>query len=1046
MNKTLMQEFANPQSVYRGKPFWAWNGKLDPQELRRQIRIMKRMGLGGFFMHSRVGLDTPYLAKEWFECVNACIDEAAKLKMEAWLYDEDRWPSGAAGGLVTRNKCFRMRALEMVTHSVPKTFSWSEDVVAAFCAVLSGTTVSRVRRLSKNEKPKTLEPGESLLAFVIRIHEDHDWYNGQAYLDTLNPEAVDAYIKSTHVAYGKRYGKLFGKTIPGIFTDEPNYGHRMGPWTTGKEMLAWTDRLPAVFKKRYGYDLLDHLPELVYDLEGLPASRARYHFHDCLTFLFVDSFSRHIGEWCDKNKILFTGHVLEEDRPSSQTSQVGSAMRFYEYMQAPGMDLLTEHWRIYDTAKQVSSMARQFGRKWRLTETYGCTGWDFPFSGHKALGDWQAALGINLRCQHLSWYTMLGEAKRDYPAGLFYQSPWWELYPKVEDYFGRIHAVMTKGEEVRDLLVIHPVESTWLHFKSGWRKDEAIKALDKRLVRLRDSLLCEHIDFDYGEEEVLSRHGRIAKGKSGAELVLRRGRYTAVLVPPVETLRSTTLALLRKFREAGGLVVFAGEPPKLVDALPSDEATAFAARCRKAPEQGPELAEAVAQTRRVSISDAQGKAVAPALYLLREDKESYYLFICNTSLSRDQMALDVMEEVLVRKRRESFPQVTVKLFADCKGRPLELDPDTGSIHSADAVLEKDGWKIATSLPPLSSRLFVFPKQIRKADYPARVRLETVRTLPWEKGVWPIRLSECNNLVLDRASYKIGKNPVEGPEEILRIDKKIRDALKIKHRGGTMVQPWAQDKPKKPRSVPVELTYEFKTETLPGGDLFLALECPEKFNIRVNGVSVDSDSECGWWVDMSLRKIPVDPALVRLGVNRITLQLNYEVTFSGLEIMYLLGNFGARVEGTSVFITAPVSSLKTGDWAEQGLPFYSGSVLYDTTLSPNLGAGERLFVAVPDYRGVAVRVMVGGKSAGIIAWEPNEVDITDLLAAGENEVRIEVVGHRRNSHGPHHFTEKWPAWTGPEKYQAQGDQWNDGYTLVPCGLMAAPELQVRRVKA
>ena len=91
-------------------------------------------------------------------------------------------------------------------------------------------------------------------------------------------------------------------------------------------------------------------------------------------------------------------------------------MRFYEHMQAPGMDLLTERWRIYDTAKQVSSVARQFGRKWRLTETYGCTGWDFPFAGHKALGDWQTALGINLRCQHLYWYTMKGEAKRDYPA------------------------------------------------------------------------------------------------------------------------------------------------------------------------------------------------------------------------------------------------------------------------------------------------------------------------------------------------------------------------------------------------------------------------------------------------------------------------------------------------------------------------------------------------------------------------------------------------------------------------------------------------------
>ena len=107
----LLREFRNPSSMYRGAPFWAWNGKLDPNELRRQVRLMHRMGLGGFFMHSRVGLATPYLSDQWFDCVKACIDEAEKLEMQAWLYDEDRWPSGAAGGLVTKNPKFRGRSL-----------------------------------------------------------------------------------------------------------------------------------------------------------------------------------------------------------------------------------------------------------------------------------------------------------------------------------------------------------------------------------------------------------------------------------------------------------------------------------------------------------------------------------------------------------------------------------------------------------------------------------------------------------------------------------------------------------------------------------------------------------------------------------------------------------------------------------------------------------------------------------------------------------------------------------------------------------------------
>lgn len=107
----LFTAFQNPGAVWRGKPFWAWNGRLDKTELLRQVHVMKEMGLGGFFMHSRVGLVTEYLGDEWFECINACADEAEKLGMEAWLYDEDRWPSGSAGGLVTQNPEFRMRFL-----------------------------------------------------------------------------------------------------------------------------------------------------------------------------------------------------------------------------------------------------------------------------------------------------------------------------------------------------------------------------------------------------------------------------------------------------------------------------------------------------------------------------------------------------------------------------------------------------------------------------------------------------------------------------------------------------------------------------------------------------------------------------------------------------------------------------------------------------------------------------------------------------------------------------------------------------------------------
>lgn len=1037
MATPVVKDFANPDSRYRGKPFWAWNGPLEPEELRRQVRIMKRMGLGGFFMHSRVGLDTPYLQKEWFECVDACVDEAKKQKMEAWLYDEDRWPSGAAGGLVTRNPRFRRRAVVLETLKSGQSIAWGGDTVAVFSARIDGITASEVTRLSKGARPPK---GHTVLRFHMAIEKPNEWYNDQTYLDTMNHEAVREFIKVTHAAYKKNNGTDFGGVIPGIFTDEPNYGSLHG---RNEDALPWTGALPATFRKRHGYTVTDHLPSLFYNTEGPECARARYDYVETITFLFVDAFSRQIGEWCDKNGIQSTGHLLSEQDLIGQTSVVGACMPHYEYMQAPGMDLLTQYNREYDTAKQVSSVAHQFGRKWRLTETYGCTGWDFPFEGHKALGDWQAALGINLRCQHLSWYTMLGQAKRDYPAGIFYQSPWWDLYPKVEDYFARIGAATTKGEEVRDVLVIHPIESMWLHIVKGYGKSKEAGRLDRMIVKLRDTLLAANIDFDYGDETILSRHGKVSRGKGGTSLKVAKAAYTVVVVPPLQTIRLSTVKLLEAFVKAGGTVIQAGAPAGLVDALPSKAARNLARACLTAPASGDELARAVgAFGRRLSITDAGGHQIPETLYLLREDRSHAYLFVVNTGHDFRKQSSKVTHDIPVRNRNAVLDTVTISGFDGFKGAPIELDPDTGEEFAARATRTGDTWTIRTSLPRLGTRLFVVPKAASRARLPERPVRRTVSTRTLNHASWQVQLSEPNVLVLDRPACRIGTARERAPEDVLYADHVVRDALGIRHRGGRMVQPWAQKHAAKPRSVPVQLRYGFDIRTVPDGQVALGVEQVSRYAVSVNGTAVDTSIPAGWWVDQSLQTIRIDPSLLRAGHNEIVLSCTYDEYHPGLEIVYLLGEFGVRVSGTDLTLTDRPVSLKTGDWVRQGLPFYSGSVSYLTTVSTMPQKGQRLVLRVPAYEGVAVRVLVDGVPAGTVGWEPNEVDITDAVTREKSTVAIEVIGHRRNSHGPHHQKTKNPGWTGPGNYVTRDWDWMDGYHLVPVGLMAPPVLEVR----
>ena len=132
-----------------------------------------------------------------------------------------------------------------------------------------------------------------------------------------------------------------------------------------------------------------------------------------------------------------------------------------------------------------------------LSELYGATNWDFDFREHKLFGDWQAALGVTVRVPHLSYVSMEGEAKRDYPASIHYQSPWWEKYSLVEDHFARVSTAMSRGKAIVKVGVIHPIESYWLH----WGPEEMTATertnLDENFHNVTKWLLFGNIGFDF---------------------------------------------------------------------------------------------------------------------------------------------------------------------------------------------------------------------------------------------------------------------------------------------------------------------------------------------------------------------------------------------------------------------------------------------------------------------------------------------------------------------------------------------------------------------
>ncbi len=987
--------FGNPGNEWRGKPFWSWNGKLEREELIRQIHVMQEMGFGGFFMHSRTGLETEYLGDEWFDLINACADEAERLGMEAWLYDEDRWPSGLAGGIVSQHPEFRQKAILLEVDPEGE----GEDVIAEFRCRLNGICCTEVERLDTgagtflSPSQGAGKPPLQVLRFSIVEQGKSGFYNGYTYIDTMNRAATDAFLQCTHEKYAAKCGGRLGKSIKGIFTDEPHRGALLDGFSMyrpdGANCAPYTPSLFGEFEKRFGYDLRTKLPELFLQVDGRRVSQVKWHYVELLQQLFLENFAIPCNEWCERHNLILTGHVLHEDNLTAQTAMSGSVMRYYEHMAVPGIDVLREHNLNYWIVKQLASAARQTGKKWMLSELYGCTGWQMPFAGHKAVGDWQALLGINLRCHHLSWYTMRGEAKRDYPASILHQSAWYKEYRHVEDYFARFGFMMAQGEPVCDVLVVNPVETFWAQVHLGWSKnlalqDEYLKTLESTYRQLFTWLLESQVDFDYGDEEMLGRLGSVENGL----LKVGCARYRTVIVAGMETIRSSTVALLEQFEMAGGNVVVVGEAPSHIDALPVAFPSFARVECAK---------EALLD----SVPEPLAAIDAPDIFGQLRKTDDGLLFA----------ALNV-------NRAERRENATVRIKS--AGSIEEWNCETGE-RIPVAATESDGWKVFnTDFPIGGQKLWV-------AHVGATPSSRTLRRKSGEgvastiHGPFAYSLSEPNVCVLDFAEYRIGGGDWHQATEVLKIDQAIRDAYGIMRRGGHMLQPWFTAQHAAKKLCRVELRFRFGIDVLPDG-IDLVLEEPEKFQVEINGHPLDLSVGSGRWIDAVFHRVRLPSGFLRCGGNEIALQMEYAEN-SNLEAIYLLGGFGVKLDGTSRTIISAPGHLETGDICTQGFPFYSGALTYHVPLPAD---ARRL--RLPSFGGACAKV--GGKFLG---WDPFEADVS----GSQGTVDVEIILTRRNTFGPLHDRLDPRPQIGPPNFLIEGEMYSPEPLVLPAGLLEKP---------
>ncbi len=972
----LRAQFPDPPAHFSTAPFFVWNGEVTESEIDKFLEDYRSQGVRAVFVHPRPGLITEYLSDRWFALVRHTVERARKLGMLVWLYDENSYPSGFAGGHVPAEmpESWRdghglvMKKLDRITPEA-----------ASGCLVL-------LRREGEQfveaPPPSPAASGDSY-CFERAWYPKSSWYGGFSYVDLLKPGVTERFIELTMRGYERTIGSEFGKTVPGIFTDEPNIN------PPAPNSVRWTPDLFDQFHRRWGYDLKPHLVSLFEEIGDW--RRVRHNYYALLLELYIERWAKPWRRYTESKNLLWTGHYWEHEWPNPR--QGPDTMAMYAWHQTPGIDMLFNQFREdvraqfgnVRSVKELSSVANQLGLRRTLSETYGGSGWELRFEDMKRLGDWEYALGVNLMNQHLSFQTLVGARKYDYPPSFGYHTPWWSQYHLLATYFARLSLALAAGEQINRILVLEPTTSAWMY--AGAQPNPRMMELGREfqafITRL-EKLQCE---YDLGSENVMRHHGRIEKGRW---IVGRRAYELFVLPPGTENLDGATAEGLEQFLRTGGRVLSFVDPPRRVDGTDTDRIARLAAQYPKGWRKAAGLDDP--EARRLLASDEFEQISGELFHHRRSLKDGELLFLANASLERNAGA-----------------QLRLK------GRSLmRLDPAAGSIVAHPARAEADRLAVSVELPPAGSLLlYVSPSGSATPIQPAPAE----RTLP-SSGTLTIRRLDPNALRIDYCDLKLA-GAVHAGLYFYRAAERI-----FKHHGFN-ANPWDHSIQYRttyvdrrfPPDSGFEASFHFELDgAVDRKTLRAAIERPSLWRVAVNGKAVTPLPD-QWWLDRAIGLYDIGPH-VQQGRNTITLVAQPFTPHHELEPIYIVGEFGAAPQ-VAGFRLVPPAPLTLGPWKQQNLPFYSHRVSYEATyrLDPSR---HRYKVRLGRWSGTAAEVRVNGKPAGIIGWQPYEAEITEAAQRGENRIQVIVYGSLKNLLGPHHgkiergLTSPWSFRNAPEK--------------------------------
>lgn len=971
----LSENFASPPVDYSTSPFWVWNDLVTKEVIKDQLKAFSDQNIKQVFVHPRPGLITEYLSDEWFDLFQYATQEAKALGMKLWLYDENSFPSGFAGGHVqdqmpesyNQGDAIQMLRGDEITGTV-------EDYLVVF--IKNGDSFEKV-----DELPSQLVADH--VAFKIVYEPNSGWYGGFSYVDLLIPGVTEKFIDVTMEGYEKTVGDQLGNLIPGIFTDEPNISPR---GTRGG--VRYSPVLFEEFEKKWKYDLKEHLPSLF--IEAGDYKTVRYHYYRLLLELFIERWSKPWFEYTENNNLVWTGHYWEHGWPSPHHG--GDNMAMAAWHQMPGIDMLfnsfeqrPDQFGNVRAVKEISSVANQLGRKRTLSETYGGSGWDLSFMDMKRLGDWQHTLGVNFMNQHLSYMTLKGRRKGDFPQSIMTHAPYWQDYGIMAEYYTRVSFALSQGAQLNKTLILEPTTTAWMYYSpiSGGMMMDTIEGAFRNLV---DKMEKYQLEYDLGAENMLQYHG----GVDGNKFIIGQRDYTTLVLPPFfENIDSITWGYLKEYVENGGRV-FSFTIPRFVNGGAADDPQAL-----YDTHDNWKIISSISETDVLNALKAEDFGVkepdqisGKVYHMRRIFEDGMLLFWSNFN-------------------REG--NAHVEFSAEGSAVSL-LDPLTGEIFNFP-VRQKDGMiEIELVLAAGGSKMLFIHKETPAVEFEIYQDDTNNKWNRLEPGLLSVQATSLNSLTLDYLDLTIDGRTYPSMYFSAAAD----SAYKInglEQYGRTGYNPWAVAVQYRTNIIDMAdrfdensgfaATYKFEID---GGynplHLQAVVEWAHLYDISINGNPINPLADTSW-LDHSFHILELTD-YVQPGINELTLSVSPMHIHAEIEPIYLRGDFTVRPD-ESGFEIYPREPLQTGSWVEQGMPFYSQSVKYSRSL--NVEEGTKYKLMLNEWSGTVARILVNNEQVGIIGWLPFEFELTPYLEPGEQKITVEVVGSLQNLLGPHHGNQR-----------------------------------------